>query len=119
MFLPPRRKRPKMMVRSPLRRSFPTHRSFVKRHQCAVKGCEEGPVEFHHVKTRGAGGGDEFGVPLCARHHKEFHDIGIATFEAKHRIDLRALAAEFVRRTTDKALREALKLVEYGGGVAQ
>ena len=34
--------------------------------------------------------------------------MGIESFQAKYKIDLFAIAAEFARTTTDKALRQAL-----------
>lgn len=109
MTLPMRRKKQKMGVREPERRVFLTHRQYVRRHSCCVPGCEDGPIRFHHVKTRGAGGGDETGVSLCETHHVLIHTIGIETFQARFGIDLWALAAEFARKTTDKAMREAMK----------
>lgn len=105
--LPRRAKRPKMGVREVVRRDFPVHRGFVKGHVCCV--CGAWPVDFHHVVSRGAGGSDWDGVPLCHDCHMEFHASGIDTFEKRHKIDLRALAAEFCRRTTDKALRLVLR----------
>lgn len=37
------------------------------------------PSECHHVKHRGSGGGDDFWnlMPLCFRHHSEWHQIGM------------------------------------------
>jgi len=98
-----------MGVRDPVQRTFPVHQQFVRRHGCAVPGCLARQVDFAHVKTRGAGADDSSGVPLCRVHHAEEHTIGINTFQAKYKIDLHALAAEFVRRTPDKALREMLR----------
>jgi hypothetical protein len=112
--LPPKRKRQRSGIERAERRVFMTHRAFVKRHSCCVPGCEEGPIEFAHVKSRGAGGGDWFGVSLCPRHHREQHSVGIDTFQAKHKIDLWAIAEQFVRATTDKALKEHLKGDTHG-----
>ncbi len=54
-----------------------------------------GPVEFHHVKTRGAGGKDRGnGVGLCTTGHRSFHDLGRATFDARYAIDLAHVARE-------------------------
>jgi hypothetical protein len=54
-----------------------------------------GPVEFHHVKTRGAGGKDRGnGVGLCTTGHRSFHDLGRATFDARYAIDLAHVARD-------------------------
>ena len=99
-----------MGVREPEQRVYQAHRRFVRSHACCVPGCLDGPIDFHHVTTRGAGGSDKDGVGLChLPHHMEIHTIGIETFQAKYGIDLFALAAEFARRTTDKALRDAMR----------
>lgn len=111
MTLPGRRTRPKMGCRDGIRRTFPAHRAWVRRHCCVVTGCNAGPIQFCHVKSRGAGGGDWYGVSMCLEHHDEQHK-GIKTFERKYAIDLYALAAEFAARTTDKALRAEL----FGAG---
>ena len=103
-----RYKREKMGVREPERRIFQVHRSYVRRHVCSVPGCQGHPIEFAHAKTRGSGGHDAQGVPLCLAHHHEQHSMGIESFQAKYKIDLFAIAAEFARTTTDKALRQAL-----------
>lgn len=41
---------------------------------CGLIG--EGLVCWHHVKTRGSGGGDEKEnlIPVCALHHQVFHN---------------------------------------------
>jgi hypothetical protein len=111
--LPGRRTRPKMGVRKEPRRIFQTHRQFVRRHDCVVPGCHEGPIEFAHVKSRGAGGHDAQGISLCLAHHREQHQVGIMTFQARYGIDLFALAAEFARTTTDKALKAAMADPEW------
>jgi hypothetical protein len=48
-----------------------------------------------HLKTRGAGGRDEDCCPMCRKHHRELGGInsGIATFQKRHAIDLKAIAA--------------------------
>jgi hypothetical protein len=50
--------------------------------------------ECAHVKSRGAGGKDAGNmVPMCMRHHRQQHAVGIKTFQAAYGIDLRAIAA--------------------------
>jgi hypothetical protein len=107
--LPPKRQRPKMGVREPEQRTFPRHRKFVRSHSCCVPGCMGSPIDFHHLKTRGSGGGDDTGIGACRAHHAECHAIGISRFDAKYGVDLWALAAEFVRRSPDAALRAFLR----------
>lgn len=111
--LPSRRRRPKSGIERAPRRIYQTHRAFVRRHACCVSGCKEGPIEFAHAKSRGAGGHDVQGVSLCLKHHREQHQVGIATFQARYKIDLFAMAAEFARNTSDKALRAAMADPEW------
>jgi hypothetical protein len=113
LMLPGKRIRAKMGVREPERRVFQTHRQFVRRHGCCVPRCQRQPIEFAHAKSRGAGGHDAQGVSLCVDHHKEQHTVGIETFQQKYKINLFAIAAEFARTTTDRALREAMRQPDW------
>lgn len=109
MTLPPKRQRPKSgIIRAP-QRVWPRHRRFVRGHSCSVPGCNTGaPIDFAHLKTRGSGGGDEYGVSLCRIHHIEQHTMTVEAFGRKYGIDLWKLAEEFVARSPDVAMREAL-----------
>lgn len=111
MKLPPKRKPQKSGIPRGPQRVWPRHRKFVRGHACSVPGCICTPIEFAHVVSRGAGGHDAFGVSLCHAHHREQHQIGIETFQRRHRIDLKAIAAEFVRRSPDADMRASLRLV--------
>ena len=62
----------------------------IKATPCAV--CGELPSENHHVRSKGAGGTWENVVPLCARHHRAFHDLGYYTFSNRYGIDLAEVA---------------------------
>lgn len=54
------------------------------------------PSEPSHAKTRGAGGRREHLVPQCHDCHRELHDVGVDTFQARHHgCDLVALAREY------------------------
>lgn len=64
----------------------PAYLDYIRSLPCVI--CGEPNTEAHHVKTRGSGGGDTYAVPLCARHHREIHSIGIDTFQAKHNINI-------------------------------
>ena len=116
MLLPHRLKRSKLGVRLPPRKIWPRHRRWVKSHGCCVPGCGATSVDFAHLRSSGnAGMGqkphDIFGVSLCRNHHDEQHNLGLDAFDRKYAIDLRALAAEFARRSPDAEMRGALKLV--------
>jgi hypothetical protein len=69
--------------------------------ECAVSGKPTavcgGINHAHHVTTRGAGGGDEQIVPLCAIHHEEGHRSGWETFERRYNVDLAQMAADLWR----------------------
>ena len=58
---------------------------------CVV--CGALPSQNAHVRSRGAGGGAADIVPMCMAHHREQHDAGIETFEARYSINLAAEAA--------------------------
>lgn len=51
-------------------------------------------TEACHVRTRRNNGDVANLVPLCSSHHKEQHRVGIKTFQARHSIDLKTIAAE-------------------------
>ena len=62
------------------------------------------PIECAHVRSGTDGGvgvkpSDKWTISLCAYHHRQQHHIGEAAFEARYKIDLKALAAEFARRS--------------------
>lgn len=98
---------PRPIARNKARRvllACPAHRAWVRRHHCCVPGCQAVPIECAHVRSDTDGGmglkpSDKWVVSLCAAHHRQQHQIGERGFEAKHRIDLKALAREFARRS--------------------
>lgn len=102
--LPPRITRPK---RETGKRS-PAHRAWVRSHQCSVPGCLSMPIEAAHVR-RGTDGGmgqkpsDIWCISLCRDHHTEQHTIGESSFEARHGINMRALAEEFFARSPHRS----------------
>lgn len=96
--MPARKKRPKMGVRESSVIECHGHQQWVRNtFACAIAGHEghecNGKNHFHHMKTRGAGGGDETGVPLCPAAHDEWHKTGRDSFKAKYGIDLDKMAA--------------------------
>ena len=61
---------------------------------CAACG-KAPPSDPAHVRSRGAGGLDHANVvPLCRKCHIEQGGAGIKTFQARHGIDMKAIAEE-------------------------
>lgn len=113
MALPPKRQKVRSGIARAPQREWPRHRKFVRGHACCVPGCQDGPIEFAHVRTGTDGGtalkpSDTHGISLCVEHHREQHQIGEPAFERRYRIDMKALAAEFARKSPDIAMREAM-----------
>lgn len=57
----------------------------IKSQPCVINngGCSTGPVDVHHITTRGAGGDNHDWdniAGLCRLHHVEIHQIGRLTF---------------------------------------
>lgn len=48
----------------------------VRNQKCTV--CQKWPSDPHHITSRGAGGGDtgDNVIPLCRKHHTEWHSRG-------------------------------------------
>jgi hypothetical protein len=70
--------------------------AYVREQICAVYGNDCGGVtEAAHIGTTGRGmkSSDLFTIPLCSRHHRESHDVGIITFQANHLLDVWAVCA--------------------------
>ena len=77
-------------------RSDPAYRAWIRQQPCLLANVARcrGVVEACHVKSKGAGGGDQANLyPACSRHHAEQHAIGIRTFQAKYSVDLHLTAA--------------------------
>jgi hypothetical protein len=111
--LPAKLKRPRMGARVLVQKIWPRHRRWVRSHGCCIPECDAVQVEFAHVRSAATAGTgqkphDAFGVSLCHTHHDEQHRLGLARFEAKYGIDLRALAAEFAQRSPDREMRASL-----------
>lgn len=61
----------------------------VRHHECV------GVVHVAHVKSRGAGGADRNNVvPLCWLAHQSQHLLGLAAFEQRWDVSLRAIARQ-------------------------
>lgn len=57
--------------------------------------CGTTPVEACHAKSRGAGGTSEHLVPMCHKHHREQHMMGVTSFGVVHGVDLMAEAEHY------------------------
>ena len=114
LYKKPRRKK-RLTGREPVR--SPTHRAWVRRHECVVPACNgEYHPEAHHAKTKGAGGGDEWCVSLCRMHHVGLggvHQGGRRTFMERYGIDLEAIAKRFAEASPDQKIREAAKTMRW------
>jgi hypothetical protein len=113
--LPQRRKPMKSGIDRADRREWPKHRAFVRRHTCSVPGCDQGPIEFAHVRSADNSGTslkphDAYGVSLCAAHHAEQHQHGAETFMKRHRVDLWKLAVEFCKASPDINMKQSMAI---------
>ena len=91
MLRPKRRKKTRSKPTSVI--SCESHLQWVRGHECVIIDQHEcwGRVRAHHVKSKGAGGGDEQVVPMCDGAHDEVHN-GKQTFEEKYSVDLKETA---------------------------
>ena len=107
VIIPRKRKRQRMRKLNPDRPASPGHLRWVRARESAVmkEGECVGPVEAHHVRARGAGGGDEAVVPLCVQHHQEVHALGRDTFAKRYDVDLAEVAAALWRIDTYHRVR--------------
>lgn len=132
---PKPRRKPKK-VRKPLKRSPVTRGKKIKRFArlrepkllayvrtlpCILRtirvtgGPCEGITEAAHLKSRGAGGADKFNViPLCTKHHREQHRIGIQSFAAKYVPGWIGVADPSIVRWAELQLIAVRITAEYG-----
>lgn len=98
--LPKRRKPEKLGVRQEPQIRSQAHLKWIRGHECSVAGrgsfCDFG-IEAAHVRTGTDGGtsvkpSDCWALPLCCAHHAEQHRAGEASFQAKYKIDMKAIA---------------------------
>lgn len=127
LYRPQKRKRAKMGVRDTDSSDVPQYRAFVRRHCCAVPGCENRIIQAAHRRKgvpeneRGGVGSkphDKWCYPNCDEHHREQHTIGEDSFDAKHKIDTLKIAAAHWSAwlsTTDSGKR--YRLQHMGGGI--
>lgn len=91
------------------------HRRFIRSLGCCIPNCDDqGLIEVAHVRSAAnAGTGikpiDGFAVGMCHDHHHEQHSTGVRSFEAKYKINLFALAHEYVEASPDWQLRDTMR----------
>lgn len=89
----------------------PAHRKWVRGFACCACGSTTA-IECAHVRNGTDGGtgikpSDRWTISLCKDCHSRQHQIGEPAFERENRIDLKALAAEFFRKSPHRAKLEA------------
>ena len=69
--------------------------------------CRDSETEPHHVLPGGVGmKGTDFGVvPLCRRHHDDYHNMGKETFQKRYKVNI----YEGIIRTLEPYLEEQSK----------
>lgn len=105
------KRRKKMRVKAyagPIR--CPKHLQWVRGFECAAwnmvemnHGCD-GKVQAAHTRTGTDGSlskkpGDNWAIPLCAKHHERQHKMGEPAFEHKYGIDMKRIAADLWERS--------------------
>lgn len=112
------RKRPRYMDHTREKWDWPTHRAFVRKHECIVPGCRSDDIQACHVRKGlppkdKAGGSqkppDWWIFPACSQHHREQHDTGEDSFAKKYVIDLKAAAIWARDNSSDTKMREYFK----------
>jgi hypothetical protein len=89
----------------------PAHRAWVRGHACCACGSQTA-IECAHVRVGTDGGtghkpSDKWCISLCKECHSRQHQIGEPAFEREHGINMKALAAEFFRRSPHRFKLEA------------
>ena len=75
---------------------------YIKSHYCIV--CGSSPVDPDHLEHLAMGGANKDGlkdfscVPLCRKHHRKRHDMGMAKFEQVYMVNLWKEAFYLLRR---------------------
>lgn len=79
---------------------------FIREQICAVYGNDcEGVTEPAHIGTTGRGlkSPGYYTIPLCSKHHREQHSVGVLTFQANHLLNVwEACAENLVRWITEE-----------------
>lgn len=72
----------------------PAYRDFLNAIGCEI--CGATPIEIAHVRTGGMGRKADWTatIPLCPTHHREQHQIGTKSFQARYGVSLTDRAAQ-------------------------
>ncbi len=78
----------------------PAYQGWIRRHDCILyvpgidaHGCTD-QTECAHVRARSTGAPDRGNcVPLCRKHHRQQHAIGMQSFQEMYDLNLSAVAA--------------------------
>ena len=110
-------------IRPPSTHRNAEHRAFIRRFACLISNadCRGHLVQCCHVRegTDGWLGGkpsDYWCWPGCFHHHDEQHRIGEKSFQAKYRVDLKAVALDLARKSPVQSTREAVAEYEARHG---
>lgn len=82
------------MFPKPTRNSSPKNLKKVREDFCVILICRRKKVDAAHIKSRGAGGGDEeFNIiSLCRTHHSKQHQLGWQGFALRYPEVMKALS---------------------------
>ncbi len=118
MILPKRRERQRSGIQRAPARDFQRHHRWVRSLECVVPDCDciqlGRPIECCHLRL-GTDGGTSikpsswWTYPGCSHHHAESHRIGEASFQAKYKLDLRAICLALAKQSPDTAMRDAMR----------
>ena len=108
-FLPPRIKHESGKKNAGKR--SPAHRAWVRGHACSACGSLSA-IECAHVREGTDGGvgmkpSDRWCISLCRDCHSEQHRIGEGPFERKHGINMKELAAAFLKASPHRQKLES------------
>ena len=81
----------------------PGHRAWIRKHACCACGSMRN-IECAHVRLGTDGGmgfkpSDEWCISLCSNCHRMSHSVGDQTFQRDNKIDMKALAEEFIKKS--------------------
>lgn len=94
-------------------RRFPAHLQWLRGRPCALAGTVghdcEGKIEASHSDADGSKGvglksADFHAIPLCAGAHRELHQSGLQTWQAKHKVNHLDLGRAYGRMSPKRAL---------------
>jgi hypothetical protein len=82
----------------PKRKRDSDYLDWIKSLNCIV--CRATPCDAHHIQPKGQGSmagkcDDDRALPLCRRHHNEYHSRGRDTFATKYTLDYETLISAY------------------------